>query len=93
MTEEQARISDALESALGIYSRQDKQKIVEGYGEPLATQVFAIVEDALNCPVDWKTASIDTALPVLHDLLMSRYPWLTDGARRAIIHAFVITWK
>jgi hypothetical protein len=94
MTDEQQKICLALENCQDSYlSQQDREKIAAQYGEDIAVKVKALYDDALNCPVDWRTATIDTALPVLHKLLASKYPWLSAKARTYIVGAFVMEWK
>jgi hypothetical protein len=94
MDEQEDRINEAFENYLESYlSKEAQGKIVSCYGEAIAARVRAIYDDALKCTVDWRTADIDTALPVLHDLLDSKYPWLSGKARAKIIGAFVMAWK
>lgn len=88
------KINEAFESLLdSCLSKEALEKISLGYGEAVATRVKAIYDDALMCPVDWRTATIDTALTVLHELLQSKYPWLSREARSKINLAFITEWK
>ena len=94
MTDEQVQVSEAIETFLGSYLSQNaREQIAARYGEAIATKVQSLYDDAMSCPVDWRTATIDTALPVLHDLLTGKYPWLSDKARTNVVGAFVMTWK
>lgn len=94
MTDEQAKISEAFERFLNSYlSRAARQQITDSYGEEIAAQVKTIYDAALGVPVDWRTATIDTALPVLHELLNRDYSWLSDAARRNINYAFILERK
>ena len=94
MTDEQSLINEALENFLeSALSKEVIQKISNHYGTAIALKVKAVYVDALNCPVDWQTETIDTALPVLHDLLNSKYPWLSKKARSKIKDAFITAWK
>ena len=94
MADEQDIINQAFETFLESYlSKEAREKITAFYGESIATRVKAIYEDALKCPVDWRTATIDTALPILHELLEGKYPWLSGKARSKIVGAFIMEWK
>lgn len=94
MTDEQANINKAFENYLAPFlSQEAREQIAARYGEAVATKVKAIYDDALNCPVDWRTATIDTALPVLRALLTDKYPWLSRQARSNLINAFIMDWK
>jgi hypothetical protein len=94
MADEQEIINEAFETFQESYlSKESHEKITALYGERIAARVKAIYEDALKCPVDWRTATIDTALPVLHELLTSKYPWLSGKARSKITGAFIVEWK
>jgi hypothetical protein len=94
VTEEQTKISEAFENFLGSYlSEEDIEKIIARYGSDIAARVKSIYDDAIDSPVDWSTATMDSALTVLHELLTSKYPWLTKEARSKINWAFIMTWK
>ena len=94
MADEQDIINEAFETLQESYLSKDaREKITALYGEGIAARVKAIYDDALKCPVDWRTATIDTALPVLHELLAARYPWLSGKARSKITGAFIMEWK
>lgn len=91
---EQDIINQAFEKYLESYlSKEARQKIAERYGEEIALKAAAVYADAINCPVDWRTATIDSALPILSELLSRNYSWLSDKARSKIISAFVMEWK
>lgn len=94
MVNDQTEINAAFENYLESYlSKEAREKIAARYGEEVAAKVKAIYDDALGCPVDWRTASIDTALPVLHELLSAKYSWLSSKARTNINSAFIMEWK
>ena len=94
MTDEQSLINEAFEKYLGSsFSKEARQKVAEAHGEEIASKARDIYEEAMQAPVDWRTASIDTALPVLHDLLNGKYPWLSAGARKNLNYAFIMAWK
>lgn len=94
MTDEQAKINDAFERFLNSNLSLDaQQQITDSYGEETAAQVKAIYDEALSVPVDWRTATIDSALPVLHEFLNSDYSWLSDKARSNINYAFIMAWR
>jgi hypothetical protein len=92
--DEQSTINEALETCLGSYpSQRTREKIAAHYGEAIARKVESLCGDAISCPVDWRMATIDTALPALHELLTNKYPWLSDQVRVKIVSAFVMAWK
>jgi hypothetical protein len=94
LTTEQDIINQAFEKYLESYlSKEARQKIADSYGEEIALKAAAVYTDAINCPVDWRTATIDSALPILSELLSRNYSWLSDKARLKIIGAFVMEWK
>ncbi len=94
MTQEQQSINNAFAEFLGSYLSLDaREKIAAAYGEAIAAKVREIYDDALNCSVDWSRATIDTALPVMHSVLDTKYPWLSKAARSALVHAFIMEWK
>lgn len=94
LTAEQNLINQAFEKYLESYlSKEARQKIADRYGEEIALKATAVYADAMNCPVDWRTATIDTALPILSELLSRNYSWLSEQARLKIIGAFVMEWK
>ncbi len=94
MTDERLKINEAIETFLGSHlSREVSEKIASVYGEAVAARVKAIYDDALKCDVDWRTATIDTALPILDELLNRKYPWLSQRARSKIVSAFIMEWK
>ena len=94
MTDEQAKINAAFERFLeSSLSKDAERKIADCYGEEIAARVGAIYKNPLNVPVDWRAATIDLALPVLHDFLRREYPWLSDQSRSNIDYAFVMSWK
>jgi hypothetical protein len=94
MTDEQNLINEIFEKYLGSdLSIEASQKIADVYGKEIASKVIDIYTDAIDCPVDWRTATIDSALPILHDLLNRKYTWLNAEARKKINYAFLMTWK
>lgn len=94
MTDEQNLINEIFTKYLGSdLSVEARQKIAVAYGEEIVSKVIDIYSEAIDCPVDWRTATIDSALPILHDLLNRKYPWLNTEARKKINYAFIMTWK
>jgi hypothetical protein len=92
--DEQNNINEAFEVFLQPYLNQEAQeKIAVRHGENIAAKVKAIYNDALNCPVDWSTATMDTALSAMHRLLDDKYQWLSAKARTNINYAFIMSWK
>jgi len=59
----------------------------------IASKIDAVYTDAINCSIDWHTATIDTGLDILHQTLNSKYTWLSPEARKKINYAFIMTWK
>ena len=91
---EEAMISEALAKHIGSYFSVDAEKKVRDlYGEDVAAKAKAIYKDALNCPVDWRTATMDSALPVLAEYLNTKYPWLTPEAKTSLNYCFIMAWK
>jgi hypothetical protein len=94
MTDKHNLINEIFEKYLGSdLSIEARRKIVNVYGEEIVSKVIDIYTDAIDCPVDWRTATIDSALTLLHDLLNSKYPWLNAEARNKINYAFIMIWK
>ena len=92
--DEQNMINQAFEKYLGSsLSKKARQNIVDRYGEDIASKEDAVYSDAMKAPVDWRTASVDNALDTLHDMLNSKYPWLSTEARKNINYAFIMAWK
>ena len=93
MSEEET-LNEAFEKYLeSTLSKESRQKLIKEYGDEIASEVNAIYQDAMQAPVDWKTATIDSALPILHELLQNKYPWLSSKARTKINYAFIMTGK
>ncbi len=91
---ERSRINQALEQCLPSYlSAEAEQEIRQRFGDEIAQQVRAIYRDALDCPVDWSRATMDSALKLLAEHLHTHYPWLTEKARSALNYCFVMAWK
>jgi hypothetical protein len=94
MTDEQNIINEAfenyLQSSLDIETRE---RIAAQYGETIAAQSEFIYKDALNCPVDGRTATMDAELAALHRFLDEKYSWLSQKARMNINYAFIMCWK
>jgi hypothetical protein len=94
MTDDQSKICESFETFLDPYlSEAARKRIAARYGEEIAAEVNAIYDDALNAPVDWRTADMNTALDVMHQLLNEKYPWLSAKARMKINYAFLMSWK
>ena len=86
-----SEINKAFETYLSMFlSEEELRKIRARFGDEVTAAVEAIYKEAIDCPVDW---GIDAALPVLRNLLDSKYPWLSSKARSNIINAFVMNSK
>ncbi len=91
---EQDRVNEAIAGCLvSDYSRDVERRLRETFGQEIAARVRAVYDDAMGCPVDWRTASMDEALAALHHFLGATYPWLTAEARRRLNFCFIMTWK
>ena len=91
---EEDRINEAFTRALrSSWSEETRQEITQFFGEEIAIKARLIYDDIMRCPVDWRVATIDSALPSLGDFLDANYPWLTTVARRNLSYAFIMTWK
>ena len=91
---EEDRINDAFARALrSSWSDETHQEITQFFGEEIAIKARLIYADIMHCPIDWRVATIDSALPLLEDFLDANYPWLTKMARRNLNYAFIMTWK
>lgn len=94
MTDNQTKINAAFEDFLESYLSSESQKqIADTYGAEIAAEVKAIYDDALNAPVDWRTATMDSALDAMHELLTRKYPWLSPKSRTKLNYAFIMAWK
>ena len=97
MTDEQNKINQAFERFLlttnTYFSKKDLESIAVEYGSEAAIQAKKIYDEAIDAPVDWRTATMDSALGVLHDFLDREYSWLSPKARTNINYAFIMTWK
>lgn len=93
MTPEESQICLALENHLGSYLSKDNEAVIaQKYGEAVLRRVKAIYTQAIDSPVDWRTAKMDDALAILGGVL-DKLPWLTQKARGNLVHAFIMTWK
>ena len=91
---EQDRINAAFARSLrSSWSDETEREITQFFGAEIALKARLIYDDIMHCPVDWRVATIDTALPSLGDFLDANYPWLTTVARRNLNYAFIMTWK
>ena len=91
---EEDKINEALANCLGSsLSKEAEEKIRDLYGDEVLAKAMAIYKDALDCPMDWQTATMDSALPVLAEYLKTKYPWLTPEAKRALNYCFIMAWK
>ncbi|HMV85347.1 MAG TPA: hypothetical protein PLD20_33865 [Blastocatellia bacterium] len=93
MTEED-KINEALAHHLNSsLSAEAKARIRELYGAEIAQKVNAVYRAALDCPVDWRTATMDSALSALRDFLAREYPWLSPEAKSSLNYCFIMAWK
>ena len=97
MTDIQNKINQAFERFLlttnTYFSKKDLESIAVEYGAETAIQIKKIYDDAIDAPIDWRTATMDSALETMHDFLNREYPWLSQKARANINYAFIMTWK
>ena len=93
MTNEQIKINEAFENHLNSYLFEARDNIASQFGEETLHSLEKIYNDAMNCSVDWRTANIDKALPILNNLINDRYPWLSTRAQSNLRYAFIMTWK
>lgn len=94
MTNEQNNINEAFEIYLQTsLDKEARERIAARYGEAIAAGVEAISKDALQCPVDWRAATMDSALDELHGFLDEKYSWLSAKARANLNYAFIMCWK
>lgn len=92
--EETAQINAALVQCVSSsLSREAEAEITRRFGAGTAAQVRAVYDAAMNCPVDWRTANMDTALDALHAFLREQYPWLSDEARTRLNYCYIMCWK
>ncbi|MDQ1523227.1 MAG: hypothetical protein QOE47_1151 [Pyrinomonadaceae bacterium] len=92
--DDEAKINEAVERCLRSYLSPDvEQRITDLFGAHIAARTRAVYDDAMRCPVDWRTAKMDDALAVLHDFLDEKYPWLTAEARSRLNYCFIMSWK
>ncbi len=97
MTNEQSEINRIFEQFSLIensyFSKEHLEDITAEYSSEAIVRAEKIFREAINVPVDWRAATIDSALPVLRDFLRREYPWLSDKSRSNINYAFVMSWK
>ena len=92
--DDQAKVNEAVARCLrSSLSEEPERRIAELYGAQVAAETRALYEDAMNCPVDWRTATMDDALDVLHRFLDDKYPWLSAEARTRLNYCFIMAWK
>ena len=73
--------------------KERKQEMLDAYGMDIVAKVEALYSEAMDCPVDWKTATMASALDALHDFLNTNYPWLTPEAKTHLNYDFIMCWK
>lgn len=93
MTNEQVKINEAIETHLKSFLFESREKIASEYGDEIISELEKIYNEAMNCPVDWRAANINAALPVLNGLFNDKYPWLSDRAQSNLRSSFIRTWK
>ena len=94
MNDAQNKINLAFEKHLSSsLTKQNLADIQTEFGIDTAAQVKTIYSEALNAPVKWRTATMDSALDTMHRFLTENYPWLSDKARTKINYAFIMAWK
>ncbi|HEX8456162.1 MAG TPA: hypothetical protein VF656_02475 [Pyrinomonadaceae bacterium] len=91
---DEAKISEAIVRSVGSYLSAEAEREIAGlYGARVAARVRAVYDDALSCPVDWRAASMDDGLSVMHQFLDEKYPWLSAEARTRLNYCFIMAWK
>lgn len=94
MSDTQTKINLAFEKHLSSHlSKQNLADILAEFDTEIAAQVQKIYSESLNVPVDWRTATMDSALDTMHQFLKDKYPWLSDETRTKINYAFIMAWK
>lgn len=92
--EQQHLVNEALATFQESYfSAEARQRLTARYGEEIARMTEAVYHQAMDCPVNWHTTTMDEALDVLHQFFDEHYPWLTAPARTRLNYAFMMTWK
>jgi len=92
--DDKAKINEAVARCLSSGLPQEvERRITELYGAQIAAETRALYEDAMDCPVDWRTAKMDDALSVLHRFLDNKYPWLSAEAESCLNYCFIMAWK
>lgn len=94
MTQEQVYLNEIFEKYLGSYlSAESLQLITARYGESIASQSKKIYDELMHCPVDWRTATMDSALTILASEIARKYGWLSERAKRNLNYAYLMNWK
>lgn len=75
------------------WSTEAGQQIESVYGKEVAVNAKAVYDAAMGCPVDWQTATMDSALGILSDFLTAQYRWLSQEARTRLNYCYIMTWK
>ncbi len=75
-----------------LLNRQ-KEEMEAIYGADIAAKVEMLSDEAMGCPVDWKTATMDSALDTMHAFLNAHYPWLSPEAKSQLNYCFIMCWK
>src|SRR3712207_6743260 len=89
--DDKAKINEAIVRCVGSYLSPDAEReIANLYGARVAAGVRAVYDDALDCPVDWRTATMDDGLSVMHRFLDESYAWLSDEARTRLNYCFIM---
>ncbi len=91
---DETKINEAVERCVSSDLSPDAERqIADLYGARIAAETRSVYEAALNCPVDWRTATMDDALSALHRFLDDKYPWLSAEARSRLNYCFIMAWK
>ena len=75
------------------WSKETEGEIEQAYGVDVAVKVRTVYDEAIHCPVDWRTATMDSALDTLAEFLPARFPWLTPDAKTRLNYAYIMVWK
>lgn len=76
-----------------FWTAEIEQEIEASYSREVAQATRYVYHETMDCPVDWNTENMDSALAVLAEFFDSRFPWLTPEARTRLNYRFMMTWK
>lgn len=93
-TKLQAQVNEAIVGVIeSWWSSEVERTMQDRYGATVRDATRSVYDAAMNCPVDWRTATMDFSLDTLHAYLTTHYPWLPPEARTRLNYCFIMTWK